>query len=134
MRIPRHLTMGIDIYARWKGQTEAEEDAQYAGFFSILHGHAGYLREVYHGEPYATKYLAQEAFEHPEGGAQIPAAVLRQRLAHTLALVTLRQERVYDEQDLEAILEVHQSFEDFVALCERKEQETGEPVTIIASY
>ena len=55
--------MGIDIYARWKGQTEAEEQAQNTGF-SAVHGHVGYLREAYHGEPYATRYLAAEAFEN----------------------------------------------------------------------
>ena len=125
--------MGIDIYARWKGQTDAEEAAQYVGF-SVAHGHVGYLREAYHGEPYATRYLVQEAFDDPDGTAQIPAALLRERLAHTLALVAVREQVVYDEHETEAIREVQQSFEDFVALCEDKERETGEPVTIIASY
>ncbi len=127
------FTMGIAIYARWKGQTDAEEAAQYAGF-SVLHGHVGYLREAYHGEPYATRYLVHEAFEQPDGKAQIPAAVLRERLAHTLALVAVREQVVYDEHDPEAILEVQQSFERFVELCEQKERATGEPVIIIASY
>jgi hypothetical protein len=42
--------MGIDIYAEWRGQTDAESDAQVAGF-SGVHGHVGYLREAYHGGP-----------------------------------------------------------------------------------
>ena len=70
--------MGIDIYARWPGQTEAETDAQGTGY-SIAHGHIGYLREAYHGEPYATRVLVPEAFDrvaHPSG-APIPAATLR---------------------------------------------------------
>ena len=125
--------MGIDIYARWKGQTEAEEQAQITGG-SVVHGHVGYLREAYHGEPYATQSLVPEAFESPEHRAEIPAAVLRERLPHTLALVAVRQQVIYDEHDPEAIHEVQQSFEHFVALCERKEVETGEPITIIASF
>jgi hypothetical protein len=47
--------MGIDIYMRWKGQTDEETQAQFVGF-SVVHGHVGYLREAYHGAPYATKY------------------------------------------------------------------------------
>ena len=62
--------MGIDIYAQWDGMTAQEEAAQVTGF-SIEHGHVGYLREAYHGEPYATKVLVPEAFE--TGRAPIPS-------------------------------------------------------------
>ena len=123
-----HL-MGIDIYARWNGQTEDEEDQTYRYPFSIASGHAGYLREAYHGAPYATRYLFAEAFE--TGRARIPAAVLRGRLPHTLTLAAEREERLYGSDDVVAVL---QSYQDFVALCEQKERQTGEPVTIIASY
>ena len=123
--------MGIDIYARWQGQTEEEEQAQNTGF-SAVHGHVGYLREAYHGEPYATRYLVAEAFER--GKAQIPATVLRERLPETLALVEERERTIYDNDDEQYIAEVKQSFTDFVALCEEKERATGEPVTIIASF
>ena len=123
--------MGIDIYARWHGQTETEEQAQNTGF-SQIHGHVGYLREAYHGEPYATRHLVAEAFER--GKAQIPAAVLRERLPETLALVEERERTIYENDDEQSIAEVKQSFTDFVALCERKEQETGQPLTIIASF
>jgi hypothetical protein len=125
--------MGIDIYARWKGQTEAEENAQYAGF-SITAGSVGYLREAYHGSPYATAFLCQEAFASPTAEAAIPAAVLRERLPRTLELARERQLDVYAETDEEEIAMVLQSFMDFVFLCEDKEAETGEPVRIIASY
>lgn len=54
--------MGIDVYAKWDGQTDAERDAQITGF-SIAHGHVGYLREAYHGEPYATKVLFPECWD-----------------------------------------------------------------------
>ena len=125
--------MGIDIYARWKGQTEEEIEAQHAGF-SVYHGHVGYLREAYHGTPYATTYLVAEAFDHPERKAQIPAAVLRERLPHTLELVEERAQSVYHETNPEEIGALQQSFSAFVQLCERKEAETGEAVTIIASF
>ena len=123
--------MGIDIYAQWEGQTEEEKDAQYVAF-SVLHGHVGYLREAYHGEPYATRYLVKEAFE--TGEAKIPAKLLRKRLLQTLKLVWERERTVNHETDEYEIFRVMQSFVAFVELCERKEQETGQPVTIVASY
>jgi len=126
--------MGIDIYVEWKGQTEEEKEAQITGC-SIEHGHVGYLRESYHGEPFATQYLVAEAFDSEDIQAQIPAAVLRKRLPKTIRLAKERLRVVYNRRgsipdDEPAV----KSFTDFVELCERKEAETGEPVTIVASY
>ncbi len=128
--------MGIDIYARWVGQTKADEDAQVTGF-SIAHGHVGYLREAYHGGPYATHVLVPEAFDHKRfpSGAPIPAADLRARLAETLRVAEEREraahqhERLHPETSL-----VRRSFRNFVELCERKERESGQPCIISASY
>lgn len=53
--------MGIDIYARWKNQTPKQVQEQFTGF-SAVHGHVGYLREAYRGNPYATYYMFQEVF------------------------------------------------------------------------
>jgi hypothetical protein len=128
--------MGIDIYARWPEQTTAETDAQCTGF-SIEHGHVGYLREAYHGEPYATRVLVPEAFDHETNpdGAPIPAKTLRERLPDALAAAMRRQELVYNEgPEHETTRAVLQSFSDFVELCERKERETGQPCSIVASY
>lgn len=130
---PAISIMGIDIYARWKGQTDEEKKAQYVSF-SIVHGHVGYLREAYHGEPYATRYLVHEAFEDPDGEVQIPAVVLRARLPRTLEIARERERVVYETTDDDDIRDVVQSFVDFVELCEAKQRETGEPVTIIASF
>ena len=127
-------TMGIDIYAVWKGQTEAEKTAQYGCAFSSVGGHTGYLREAYHGVPYATKFLCREAFESATCRAPISAEVLHARLPETLRLAEERERQVYEETDEHEIELVRQSFRDFVALCEAKEQETGEPVAIVASY
>lgn len=53
--------MGIDIYMYWPGMTPQDKALQYVGF-SALAGSVGYLREAYHGSPYATKFLVTEAF------------------------------------------------------------------------
>jgi hypothetical protein len=54
-------------------------------------------------------------------------------LPHTLALVEERERKIYQSTD-EEIEDMKQSYHDFVALCEEKEKETGEPVLVIASY
>ena len=123
--------MGIDIYAAWRGMTEEEKGAQITGFDAAA-GHVGYLREAYHGEPYATRVLVPEAFE--QGGAAIPAALLRERLPAALAAAEQREKVLYGETDPLEIQRVLHSFRHFVELCERKEAETGEPCRITASY
>jgi hypothetical protein len=45
-----------------------------------------------------------------------------------------RECTVYGVTDAEEIGRVLKSYRDFVALCARKEKETGEPCLIIASY
>lgn len=117
--------MGIDIYARWAGQTEAERKGQITGF-STRHGHVGYLREAYHGGPYATRALVAEAFaddrhhtcdEDGRGnceackGAPIPAATLRRRLPTVATLVLLREAEVYHDAKARTWLCEHLSFE-----------------------
>lgn len=121
--------MGIDIYMRWQGITEPERDAQVTGF-SVESGDVGYLREAYHGEPYATRLLVAEAFEKD---AEIPAATLRQRLPETLLLVAERHRSAYHEELVEGSPTLR-AFVDFVELAERVEARTGQPVTIIASW
>jgi hypothetical protein len=73
--------MGIDIYLEWDGMEEEEKSAQATGF-SITSGDVGYLREAYHGGPYATRILVREAFEADDCRAQIPAEIMRERLTH----------------------------------------------------
>ncbi len=123
--------MGIDIYAEWTGQTDKARAEQSAAWLSTGAGDTGYLREAYHGSPYATMFLCTEAFE--TGRARIPAAVLQERLPHTLVLVEERARKLYQATDNE-IEDEKRSFRKFVALCTEKEQETGEPVLVIASY
>ena len=125
--------MGIDIYARWRGQSEEEKAAQITGF-DVTKGGVGYLREAYHGEPYATHHLLPEAFESADGSARIPAAVLRERLPGTLELAMKREILVYGAESVSHDDPSVRSFTEFVKLCEQKERETGELVTIIASY
>lgn len=73
--------MGIDIYLEWDGQTEEDKQKMLTGF-STTSGDVGYLREAYHGGPYATQILLREAFEAEDCRAQIPACVMRERLTH----------------------------------------------------
>jgi hypothetical protein len=129
--------MGIDIYMRWQDQPEAERSAQYTGF-SIAHGHAGYLREAYHGRVYATRVLVPEAFNDDpdrdyEAGVAIPAAVLAARLPDALAAARTREAVTYG---LAVVPDDHpalQSLRDFVALAVRLEAEGKQP-RIVASY
>jgi hypothetical protein len=126
--------MGIDIYARWTGMTDEDEAAQAHALFSANHGHVGYLREAYHGGPYATGVLVPEAFEtEDENGAPIPAAAMRSRLAMVLPLVELREKALYKSKRAE-IRAAQKSFTDFVELCEKHEAKTGEACRIIASF
>jgi hypothetical protein len=128
--------MGIDIYAEWHGMTGDERNAQIVGFDPTA-GHVGYLREAYHGEPYATHVLLPELFdENSDVGneADIPAVLLRERLPAALAAAEQREKVLYGETDPLEIKRVLNSYRNFVALCERKERETGKPCTIRASY
>jgi len=69
--------MGIDIYImREKAPTKDDK----AELFDINQGHVGYLREAYHGGPYATELLVPEAFKTETGKIQISAAAMRNRL------------------------------------------------------
>jgi hypothetical protein len=122
--------MGIEIYAHWDRMSMAEKAAQITGF-SVEHGHVGYLREAYHGEPYATKVLVPEAFTY--GRTRIDAATLQKRLPVALHAAEKRERELYGATDAKEIERVLKSYRDFVALCARKEQETGIPCLIIAS-
>lgn len=171
--------MGIDIYLKWKGMKKKDKQAQITGF-SALAGEVGYLREAYHGGPYPSKILVREAFESPTCEAEIPAALMRERLtsvtepavagddAHMAAMMIAQLLQKFGPEDAtvepafvasgrtspmtveEAVRErcaavypdltpdevdarVH-SYREFVALAERKEKETGQPCTVIASY
>ena len=118
--------MGIDVYMRWDDQTKAEENAQYTGF-SAVHGYVGYLREAYHGGPYATKVLVPEDWKsEDEGGVIISSEALRQRLPSVLNVAKERSRLVYNKlmADDDPVL---QSFRDFVALHERLETEGKHP-------
>lgn len=66
-------------------------------------------------------------------GVPIPGDVLRERLPETIRLAIQRQWKLYKKavpNDHPAI----QSYNDFVDLCIRKEEETGQPVRVYASY
>jgi hypothetical protein len=125
--------MGIDIYAEWDGMTEAKKEVQVNTGCSVVHGHVGYLREPSHHDMCcAAKTLVPEAFQHRH--ARIAAAALKERLPKALKIARTRERRIYVATNAEAIERVLKSYRDFVALCARKEAETGEPCVIWASY
>jgi hypothetical protein len=72
--------MGIDIYLEWEGKDKQPKDDQLNIGLSTTSGHVGYLREAYHGGPYATHILVKEAFESEDNRAKIPAAIMLKRL------------------------------------------------------
>jgi len=174
--------MGIDIYSKWKNQSENDE-SQITGF-SVTAGDVGYLREAYHGSPYVTKNSVAVAFQSKTAEAQISVKVLKERLPVAVLMSLYREKKVYSKEGvgeihidkepkglmdaLKNVFEVEmkdeshktfadsltkhhleyakaridnkdlpdyaQSFVDFVNFMELKEQENGEPCTIIASY
>jgi hypothetical protein len=111
--------------------TAVEHEVQLRECWSATSGRFGYLREPYHGGPYATRHLCEEAFV--AGQARIPAQTLRERLDETLQLAEKRERSIYNSDEAR-IAEVKRSFSDFVALCEAKEKQSGEEVLIIADY
>jgi hypothetical protein len=141
--------MGIDVFMSWgSGPSFEGNDAH------PYRGANGYLREAYHGGPYATVVLVPEAFGDPLRVAQafgmpgvesaavstdaggytlIPAAVLRSRLAETLLTVARRYRAVYDEDCGEGHPALRE-FVEFVELAERMEATLGRPVGVLASW
>lgn len=98
--------MGIDVYMTWDKQTKQEKEAQYTGF-DVTAGNVGYLREAYHGGPYATPVLINREWDQqPEGGFPIPAAELRKRLPETVLTALYRDYAVYGER-LDNPAEIH---------------------------
>ena len=124
--------MGIDVYLRWDGMTEEDKDKQFTGS-STIHGHVGYLREAYHGEPYATEALISEDWsKQPEEGFIIPNKVLEERLPEVAGLIVKREVKLYGSS-VEMAMEVVRSFIDFVDLHEKLELEGKNP-RIVISY
>lgn len=124
--------MGIDIYARYRGQPQEELDEQSSYYMTGAGGGVGYLREAYHGQPYVTRFLVGEAFA--TGEAAIRAALLRERLPEARRLAEVRLRQVYQETDDREIRSTQDNYTAFVEFCERIERETGEPALIIAWY
>lgn len=123
--------MGIDIYARWRDQSETSIRDQAQAWHRFDAGAIGYLRESYHGAPYATRFLCSESFA--TGKARIPAAQLRARLPRAIALSEERLRNLYNASEAQ-VAAVKRSFGEFVELCEEKERAAGEPVEIIAWF
>ena len=149
--------MGIDIYMNWDDMTDDEKQAQYTGFDGTA-GNVGYLREAYHGEPYATDTLVPEAFAWTEkisnlmecaemAGSELPddlldllsrgvpmqAETLVDRLGETVLRARERIDKVYPDMDPDTADLVVSSFISFVDLALAKQAE-GKCIYVYASY
>ncbi len=141
--------MGIDVFMSWSSGPSFDGNHGQA-----FRGANGYLREAYHGGPYATVVLVPEAFgdagrtaqafgldvvestavgTDAAGYALIPANVLRARLPAALLTVARRYRAVYDEECGEGHPALRE-FVEFVELAERMEAELGRPVGVLASW
>ena len=128
--------MGIDVYLSWDGQTDIEKKAQITGY-SVGMGHVGYLREAYHGEPYATKELFGWFWneEQPENGYKVSSFDLMRRLPAALEASAKRHREKYNENgnpDKPEKSYFLKSFVDFVTLHKRLEVEERNPRIIIS--
>jgi hypothetical protein len=111
--------MGIYIYADWGRIKNADIKGQV------------YLHETHHSGPNALQVLAPEAFKQRQ--AEIDAATLQDRLPAALIIAETVQRQEYDANP-EQIDRVLQRYRNFVALCARKEVETGSPCFFTASW
>jgi len=124
--------MGIDVYLKWTDMTKGDKQAEITGF-DIYKGDVGYLREAYHGGPYATEVLVSENWDkQPKGGFAIANSVLQERLPLVVATAKARAKLIYkaqtEEQDMTA-----QAFIDFVAFHKEKEDAGLNPKIVISA-
>ena len=125
--------MGIDVYLRWDLQTDEQVDQQLCGFRTDR-GNAGYLREAYHGEPYATRLLVPAAFD-PDRAApvSVSASTLRDRLPAAMSATIERERTLYNDpmpnEDTPAV----KSMAEFVELATKLE-DAGLAFTVEASW
>ncbi len=120
--------MGIDAFVVWDGK---ENEVPSYVPFAIDCGSRGYLREAYHGSPYAIPVLLKECYESEDGTARIPASVLRSRLPEVIKIVIEREASIYGNQ-VDENAPVVRSFVEFVELAEKKEREGITPVFIVS--
>ncbi len=124
--------MGIDVYVEWDKRTEEETQKQYTGF-SIESGDVGYLREAYHGSPYATHYFVQEAFEDDKyDGVAIPSDTLLERVPLAVDIHIQRHKEIYKE-DVKREDKSARAFGEFAKLVQDLEKQGKNP-KIRASY
>lgn len=130
--------MGIDVYLKWDGFKKKDWDNQMTGF-SVTSGDKGYLREAYHGSPYATHALISEDwakqpyvepawpsdkrkrrdYSYKGCGFVIPNKVLMERLPKVLEVAAERNTKLYQGELQDEVLK---AYEDFVKLHGEKEK------------
>lgn len=100
--------MGIDIHAAWHGMTDEDKQAQIEARrkSSADMGHVGYLREAYHGKPFATHVLVRECFTAENNCSFIPfwASDLRERLPRAVFADLIREAEIHGNAKCRALL------------------------------
>jgi hypothetical protein len=124
--------MGIDVYLEWKDKDDSDRGLQ-TGI--LADGACGYLREAYHGEPYATKLLLKEAFQVNYGNdesyrCRIDSEELEARLPEALKLTAERFFNLYKRGDgnaMDTLKQMLNEIVDFVDKFKQLEAEEQEP-------
>ena len=122
--------MGIDVYMEWTGMSKEDEEKQ---GFEVSDG---YLREAYHGGPYATKVLVPESFDTDcDTGVEYKVSTLRERLPEAIKTTHIREKLLYNNyyEEHKDDLPMEKALIAFVELAERLENE-GKVITIHTSW
>jgi hypothetical protein len=123
--------MSIEFYASWNGITIEERDEQeVAAETRTSDGQHGFVAAYSNEVAFALRLLCRELFE----GRVIPAREMRDRLPAVLE----RLDSDFEAQNLpyseQAVASIKDEIQAFVAVCERKESETGAPVRIYCRH
>ena len=108
--------------------SKKQKDRQITAFDTTM-GRTGYLREAYHGEPYATEKLIPEARNKTldPSNLQVPNRLLKQRLPSTIKAAIKREQTIYKAKNVTIKSPVVKSYIDFVALHEKLEKAGKKP-------
>lgn len=122
--------MGIDVYLKWDGMTEEDEENRITGFeVSKRAGASGYLREAYHGEPYATFILFPECFEGNREH-KYNTNTLIHRSAQAIIAANKRGETIYKRKEGDP--EMEDAIKEFIKLHGKKEREGLNPKVYVS--
>ncbi|KKN60139.1 hypothetical protein LCGC14_0535170 [marine sediment metagenome] len=116
--------MGLDVYMSWKGMTKKEEDAQIEGF-DVAIGHTGYLRGAYSG------HIGLEAIYAFFDGVMLnhhEVKIDQHKIDKIKKNLQKLKSGMFKTQKKEFHPKEQKSYDDFLALLEKKFKEKKNPV------